>query len=96
MLEALVDTGSPFTGLAPRDALRLQIPFDRLVRHSDLPPISYAGSSLIPRLAKGAELEFKDEQGGRHVIKHEPIFILEPNFPALNGKKEALFGFLIS
>lgn len=91
VLEALVDTGSPFTALSPRDAQRLQIPFDRLGRHPDLSAISFAGFSLVPRLAKGAELIFKDEQGARHEIKHEPIFVLEPNFPRSLWEERGVF-----
>lgn len=91
VLEALVDTGSPFTALAPRDAQRLQIPFDRLDQHPDLSAISYAGFSLIPRFADGAELIFKDEQGRRHEIKHEPIFVLEPNFPRSKWEERGAF-----
>jgi hypothetical protein len=91
VIEALVDTGSPFTALAPRDAQRLQIPFSKLDRHPHLPVISYAGFSLIPRFAKDARLIFKDEQGARHEIKHEPIFILEPNFPRSLWEERGVF-----
>ena len=81
VLEALVDTGSPFTALTPRDTQRLQIPLSRLDRHPELHAISYASISFVPRFAKGAELIFKDEKGERHPIKHEPLLVLEPTIP---------------
>lgn len=77
-LEALVDTGSPFTALSPRDTVRLQIPLSRLDRHPELLSISFAGIDFIPRLAKGAEFIFRDKDGEEHEIKHEPLYVLEP------------------
>jgi hypothetical protein len=78
-LEALVDTGSPFTAIATRDAERYQIPFSKLNRDQKLRPIGFAGLKFILKLAKNTELTFKDEEGKRHTIQYEPLYILEPD-----------------
>jgi hypothetical protein len=80
-LEALVDTGSPFTAIATRDAERYQIPFSKLNRDPKLSSIGFAGLRFILRLVKNAELTFKDEEEKRHTIQHEPLYVLEPDFP---------------
>ena len=91
VLEALVDTGSPFTALAPRDAQRLQISFSKLDRHPELRAISYASISFIPRFAQDAELIFKDDGGERHTIKHEPLYVLEPIIPRAKWEEMGAF-----
>jgi len=78
VLEALVDTGSPFTAISPRDARRLQIPLSKLPRHSTIHSISFASFSFTPRLLHGAELIFKDDEGKRHSLGCEPFYALEP------------------
>ena len=80
-LEAVLDTGSPFTAIATRDAERYQIPFSKLNRDPNLPPIGFAGLKFIPRFVKNTELMFRDEEGKRHTIQHEPLYILEPDLP---------------
>jgi len=67
--------------MAPRDAERYQIPLSKLNRDQKLPPIGFAGLSFIPRLASNAELVFTDEDGKRHSVKYEPLYVLEPNLP---------------
>lgn len=92
-LEALVDTGSPFTALSPRDTVRLQIPLSRLDRHPELISIAFGGLDFIPRLAKGAEFIFKDKDGGEHEIKHEPIYALEPTTLRSKWEERGAFRF---
>lgn len=90
-LEALVDTGSPFTVLSPRDTVRLQIPLSRLNRHPELSAICFAGLNFIPRLANGAILIFKDKDGREHEIKHEPFYALEPTTPRSKWEDRGAF-----
>jgi len=90
-LEALVDTGSPFTALSPRDAVRLQIPLSRLERHPELPTIFFAGLNFTPRIAKGAELIFRDKNGNDHPIKHESLYALEPTTPRAKWEEKGAF-----
>ncbi|MFH1821830.1 MAG: retropepsin-like aspartic protease [Methanobacteriota archaeon] len=80
-LEALVDTGSPFTALSTRDAERFQISFKNLNRDQRLTSIGLGGAKFVPRVAKNAELIFIDEGGKRHPIKHEKLYVLEPDLP---------------
>ena len=79
--EALVDTGSPFTAISTRDAERHQISFRTLNREQKPKFIGFGGISFIPRIAKNAELIFKDEEGKKHQVAHDPLYILEPNLP---------------
>jgi hypothetical protein len=90
-LEALVDTGSPFTAIATRDAERYQIPLSKLNRDQRLPPIGFAGLGFIPRLASNTELIFTDEKGKRHSIKYEPLYVLEPNLPHNLWSKKGVY-----
>lgn len=80
-LEALVDTGSPFTAIATRDAERFQIPFSKLNRNPNIPAICFAGLKFILRVANNTELIFKDEEEKRHTIQYESLYILEPDLP---------------
>ncbi len=59
-LEALVDTGSPFTTLAPRDAERFQIPVDRLPPFTPSPKIRVAGYACPAHVMNEARLLFRD------------------------------------
>lgn len=80
-LEALVDTGSPYTAIATRDAERYQISFRSLNRDSEIIVIGFGGIEFIPRVAKNSEIVLTDEEGNRHNLKHEPLYVLEPNMP---------------
>jgi hypothetical protein len=77
--DALVDTGSPFTAIAPKDSERWQIPLSRLPRDSKLARIGF-GVDFIPRLAHNVEVIFRDEDGERHPISY-PLYALEPVIP---------------
>lgn len=81
VLDALVDTGSPFTAITPKDSVRLQIPFSKLPRDPKLPPISFGAYKFAPRLMHGVELIFKDEEGKRHALEYYPFYALEPQLP---------------
>jgi len=92
-IEALVDTGSPFTALTPKDTVRLQIPLSRLPRHPEIISIAFGGIDFIPRLAEGAEFIFKDKDGKEHEIKHEPIYALEPRTLRSKWEERGAFRF---
>ncbi|TDA31924.1 MAG: hypothetical protein DSO04_03125 [Hadesarchaea archaeon] len=79
IVSALVDTGSPFTGLTPRDIVRLQLPLSKLRPAGR--PISLGGYWFVPKLLTGAELIFKDEEGKRHSLPYGSFYILEPRCP---------------
>jgi len=78
VVSALVDTGSPFTGLTPRDIVRLQLPLSKLPPAGR--PISLGGQ-FMPRLLRGAELIFKDEEGKRHSFQYDSFYALDPQYP---------------
>lgn len=92
-LEALVDTGSPFTAISTRDAERYQISFRTLNQDPKISSIGFGGTTFIPRIAKNAELIFTDEEGKRHPIKHEPLYILEPNLPRNKWEERGVYRF---
>lgn len=92
-IEALVDTGSPYTVLTPKDTVRFQIPLSRLSRHPEIISIAFGGLDFTPRLAEGAEFIFKDKDGNEHVIKHEPIYALEPTTPRVKWEERGAFRF---
>lgn len=80
-MEALVDTGSPFTAISTREAERFQISFKTLSRAQKPTWIGLGGIQFIPRIASNAEFVFKDKEGKRHELRHEPLYVLEPNLP---------------
>ena len=90
-LDALVDSGSPYTAIATRDAERYQIPFSKLKRDSKISSIGLGGLNVVPRLTSNAELVFTDEEAKRHQIKYEPLYILEPNFPRTLWKERGAY-----
>lgn len=92
-LEALVDTGSPYTAIATRDAERYQISFRTLDRDPEIVVIGFGGIDFIPRVAKNSEIVFTDEGGKRHPIKHEPLYILEPNMPRNKWRERGVYRF---
>lgn len=72
-LEALVDTGSPFTTLAPRDAEHFQIPVNRLPAFQPSPRIRMAGYSCPAHQMSGVQLLFRDMEGKAAVFPVQMI-----------------------
>jgi hypothetical protein len=59
-VEALVDTGSPFTVLSPIDALKLKLPIKTMRKGS---PVALAGYRFLCHHLEKSHLNFKMENG---------------------------------
>jgi hypothetical protein len=79
VVSALVDTGSPFTGLTLRDIERLQLPLSKLRPAGR--PIGLGGYRFVPKLLTDVELIFRDEEGKRHSLPYDSFYVLEPLYP---------------
>jgi hypothetical protein len=73
-IEALVDTGSPFTVLSPTDALRLKLPITTMRTGS---PVSLAGFRFLNHPLEKANLNFKKEDGQYYQVEMK-IGVLVP------------------
>ncbi|MCK4327470.1 MAG: hypothetical protein KAW41_03245 [Candidatus Diapherotrites archaeon] len=82
-LEALVDTGSPFTVLSTREVLRMQIPTKPLKRGESL---TLAGFKFVKHPLGEGEFSFRDEDGNVVPIKH-PIASIIPTSTKLSRKQ---------
>lgn len=75
-IEALVDTGSPWIAITPKDVLRLGISIKRLKRATKYPIVSLAGHKFERYLLKGTV--FVEDEEGQIVRIDMPISILWP------------------
>jgi hypothetical protein len=64
LISALVDTGSPWTSLAPMDSKILNVPIRALRGATDHPRIMFAGDYFWRLLIHNVELFLKDQDGG--------------------------------
>ena len=75
-IEALVDTGSPWIAITPRDILRLNLSIKRLRRAKEYPMVSLAGYKFQRYELQGS-VRVKDEE--RRVLDvNLPISVLWP------------------
>lgn len=82
-LEALIDTGSPFTVLSTREVLRMQLPNKPLKKGE---PLTLAGFKFVKHSLGGGYFSFRDEKGGVVELNH-PISSILPTSTKLNRKQ---------
>lgn len=63
-IEAVVDTGSPWMALAPKDLLRLNISPKRLLKPRKYLRISFAGQKFSRSLLQHVSVRIRNEKGG--------------------------------
>lgn len=75
---ALVDSGSPWTSLAPMDSKMLNVPVRTLRRATNHPRIMFAGDEFWRLLMTDVELFFRDQNG--EIVKFElpSVTVLDP------------------
>jgi len=74
VVDALIDTGSPFTCLAPKDLINTGVPFTRMRGET----IHLAGHKFINVQIKGAVLSFRTDTGGLYNVEPPSIGGLVP------------------
>lgn len=77
-VEALVDTGSPWIAIAPRDILKLSIPIKSLQKATHFPEVSLAGHKFWRFLLRDVSVNIKDEKGRIIKINLSSISALWP------------------
>ena len=77
-VEVLVDTGSPWVAIAPKDSARLNIPIKALERASEHPRIAFAGYSFWRYLMRDVTLHFRDEEENIIAMDLPSISVLTP------------------
>lgn len=77
-IEALVDTGSPWIAITPKDALRLNISIKHLRKAPQYTTVMLAGIKFWRYLLKGVSVHMKDEKGGIISIALPSISVLWP------------------
>jgi hypothetical protein len=77
-ISALVDTGSPWTALAPMDSKILNVPIRVLRRATDHPRIMFAGDDFWRLLMHNVELSLKDQNGEIIKLELPSITVLDP------------------
>jgi len=75
MIEALVDTGSPFTVLSTSDALKLKLPITKM-RSGE--PVSVAGFRFFNHQLNNVTLVFRTEDGKIFTLSHLKVGVLIP------------------
>jgi len=75
---ALVDSGSPWTALAPMDSQFLRIPIKTLRKAQEHPKILFAGDVFRRLLLTDVELVFKDDKGDIVKFEMPSVSVLDP------------------
>jgi hypothetical protein len=75
---ALVDSGSPWTALAPMDSQFLRIPIKTLRKAQEHPRILFAGDVFWRLLLTDVELVFKDDKGDIAKFEMPSVSVLDP------------------
>ena len=76
-IEALVDTGSPWLAITPKDCLRLNIPISHLIKSAEWPTITLASFKFYRYVFPTTNICLKDEKGKLFNFKF-PISVLWP------------------
>ncbi|MCW4034245.1 MAG: hypothetical protein NWF03_02645 [Candidatus Bathyarchaeota archaeon] len=76
-VEALVDTGSPWLAITPKDSLRLNISIKHLKKAKNFPTITLASHKFHRYILNGGTVCLKDEKGKLFSYKL-PISVLWP------------------
>ncbi|MFQ5950450.1 MAG: aspartyl protease family protein [Candidatus Geothermarchaeales archaeon] len=75
VIEAIVDTGSPYTVISTKDALRLNIPIKRMRTGGS---VGLAGRSFRRPKIRDVTLRFTTDEGKPHIIKLQEMVVLKP------------------
>jgi hypothetical protein len=77
-ISALVDSGSPWTSLAPLDSKMLNVPIKALRRATNHPRIMFAGDEFWRLLMNNIELYLKDQNGEIVKLELPSVTVLDP------------------
>jgi len=77
-IKFLVDTGSPWIAISPKDAIKLNIPILRLPKAAEHKTIVFAGDKFERRLLSNTDLYLRDEKGEVIKINLDSISVLKP------------------
>ena len=88
-IECLVDTGSPWMVISPKDAITLNIPVSRLPEVTDkYANVNFAGAKFKRRLLRNIEVALTNDKGGIERIKLPSVSVLESTIkPTPEGAK---------